>query len=396
MIKTLSAFVCISFFSVATFAQTSIDFLCPTSAEVVSVEELGYDVALDTMYSPIRENSVWGVAGSDSSPIVFQDNRGSFKIGYDYRAKECQRQIILEKELGKGLWEGHTIVEVCAPAVAKLFDGARDFESDVWPKLEALSAAISEQAAEKEEEYNRCNEERDKMYDEMSALLAHLQLFKDDVNGDGVVDDNDYEDSNQNGLVDSGDRGVVNGKTFAQVNSEQTALFQRIQQSSNGCFEILDEQFEIERRASSLLGLKMTDEVKDHVQWVSSDDGELLPRFAVPIRRFFYQRKMAWIHSQQEGTGHYLFSDERGMNPVYSSSRGCEMLVEHTTSYGGLAQSYSWDFNYTKPYAAKTWSFNENGISVQDPEDFVNRLENFRFLDFDATDFIEIPRPGKL
>ena len=260
--------------SAAASAQTQ-DFTCPV------VRSVGKDsVSRAEMYAPMALNTVWGSRGSDSSSIVFVDEehelyvdgnkdndltpigttfvppnsqtgevdfQGTFKISYDYRAKECRRQIVLEKEspVEPGLWTGHTAVEICNPLIAGIFYKvkAKKFE-DVYAAFGPIIQENRQKAAE-------------------------LQKKVDEI----------YESD----LCDS-----------TQPNYDSSA-----------CYEAVDavylEMQPYNAVANGLESLKITDELEDIVSYATDAEGYILPRFKVRLDGFYYDRTLVDYYDQQTG-----------------------------------------------------------------------------------------------
>lgn len=374
-------------------AQANIDFLCPTSQDDVVKQTTDYDAAKDLMYSPMMKDYVWGKNGSDATPIIFQDDEGTFKIGYDYNAKECTRQIILEDEVQPGLWKGKTIVHICAPNVAKLFENTTSFDQ-VWPKLQALAGEMDKLAEQKKAENKQCFEDHKTKSKEADKITEKFANFKDDVNEDGKINQDDYEDTNRDEIVNDGDRGVVNGESYQMVYDEYLKASQVAEDHFQYCLDSMSIHYQVTSKANSIRNLEMQSHFQGVVEYLKDGSGNLLPKFSVPLISFKYQRKMANVQVPDPDTGLFAFYDKEGRNAVYQQLKGCEMHIEHQTSYGGLAQSYDWDFNYEHPYAAHSWSFDQNGVSKKDDIGHKSNLEALNFLDIES-DFTPVA-PVKL
>ena len=106
------------------------------------------------MYSAMQKGMVWKYV---SGPIIFVDedneikispvaqtyidgSQGTFKIGYNYEAKECRRQIILDKEISPGVYDGYLAIELCKPSIMALFAGIKPKDiSEVASKNASLN-----------------------------------------------------------------------------------------------------------------------------------------------------------------------------------------------------------------------------------------------------------------
>src|SRR5262245_59042131 len=99
-----------------------------------AVKNLAPKKAIATAYAVMRPNTVWPRILGGTEGIVFRDQmdrgfieskddydhwNGVFKINYGYSAKECRRQIFIDKELTDkkknptGIFTGWMIVDVC-------------------------------------------------------------------------------------------------------------------------------------------------------------------------------------------------------------------------------------------------------------------------------------------
>ena len=104
--KSILAILALATSMTAQAVEINITNFCPVSGKKQSMKD---------MYKPMSLGYVWGHSGDDRNPIVFVDEEdtlvspiketyeegfeGTFKIGYNYKAKECRRQIILDKEI---------------------------------------------------------------------------------------------------------------------------------------------------------------------------------------------------------------------------------------------------------------------------------------------------------
>ncbi|MEM7646831.1 MAG: hypothetical protein AAF203_07980, partial [Pseudomonadota bacterium] len=73
------------------------------------------------------------------------DFKGTFKINYDYKAKECRRQIVIQGQnadpaggLLAGSFNGETRIEICSPNIMKIFAFANKTALDKGVKSEDL------------------------------------------------------------------------------------------------------------------------------------------------------------------------------------------------------------------------------------------------------------------
>ena len=143
---------------VASNAFAAETFMCPAHGTMQSREN---------MYAPMKPGRVFGSNGSDQSQIAFVDEEhelklpsgdltpigttflndlgevdfnGAFKIGYDYSAKECRRQIVLEEQVAPGVWNGYTAIEICNPKIAALITQTNSTSfDDVYAQLKVLA-----------------------------------------------------------------------------------------------------------------------------------------------------------------------------------------------------------------------------------------------------------------
>jgi hypothetical protein len=272
----VSAFVAFS-------AQAKQDFSCPADGVSRSIEE---------MYKPMQIGMVWGYAGSQEGQIVFVDElnelydsagkltkigetfvdsstgdvdfRGAFKIGYDYSAKECRRQIVLEKEIGPGVWEGHTAIEICSPEIMGIFDKVKGKSfDDVWKVLEPLAVKIETAANE--------------MYEKINAE-------------DGVC----YQ------TWDNATNAYVAGKNYDQV----------------ACEKANEEQYALSDKGSRLRGLEINEYNSAYVEYAKDENGIVLPRFKVKLKEFFFRRLRASGYNEE--TGESIESKVCSMNVMHS------------------------------------------------------------------------------
>lgn len=142
-------------------SSASAAYLCPTTT--TSVKKMYQAMGFKSNSSgDLISGKVFGFEQDDSYPMVFlgiaerseseiqfdsqyrtdtDTYEGVFKIGYDYDAKECRRQIIIEESLSKGTFKGWLAVDVCNPKLKDVpFDALNKFN----PSMEIKSTHVDE------------------------------------------------------------------------------------------------------------------------------------------------------------------------------------------------------------------------------------------------------------
>lgn len=248
----------------ASFSAQAADFSCPV---------VGVHRTADEMYSAMTPGNIFG----NSSQIVFVDERnelvdsagkltpigqtfldsnqqldirGTFKIGYDYSAKECRRQIVLTKEIAPGVWEGYTAIEICNPNIMAIFAKAqgKSFD-DVWKQIEALA--------------------------NQAQAGADALSKKEMEDANGVC----YQ------AYDNKTGQYTNGTNYDEKKCEA------VQAKING----LSDQ------ASKLQSLKIEKEQQPYVSYFTDSAGIVLPRFKVTAREFYFQRTKKTVSTGSRG-----------------------------------------------------------------------------------------------
>ena len=374
---------------IISFNAQSMDFTCPTADNPQWTSTIDEKERQDFMYSAMFPDSVWAMYGLTNKPMVFQKEKGQFKIGYNFNAKECPREIHLEEEISTGVWKGKTVVNICNPAIAAYFDGEKDFAS-VWVKLAALSKQLEGAYLDIfTNQFKPCqNELNSTLTDALAQAVATLSKFED-INKDGVVDANDYEDTNGDSIVNEGDAGFHEGKLFQQAQLDHQLAQSTFSEKEAQCAELKTAYKTYQKQSQSLNNLKIdTASEETHVSYLYDEDGFILPKFSVTLDKLWYERARTGRDSDNIAkdpvTGLYLFIDKDGKFPKYEQQKACDMKVDHAVAYGGLASQYNWVFNYDEPLPAQNWSFNDSGESELDGDIIQVDLDSINFLDLEA------------
>ena len=253
-------------------------FMCPSHGTMQSRE---------TMYSVMKPGRVFGSNGSDSSQIAFVDEEhelklpsgdltpigttflndlgevdfnGAFKIGYDYSAKECRRQIVLEEQVAPGVWKGYTAIEICNPKIAALITqtNATNF---------------------------------DEVYANLKVLADQAQAASEKI----------FEDAQKNPVCDYNDK----------ANYDQTK-----------CDALYQPGYAMSDQAQKLYNLEIRDEHKGHVEYFKDSNGIVLPRFKVELVQFFFERNLAKSYEWDEETETETYTESKvcSMDVVHAVS----------------------------------------------------------------------------